>query len=49
MACYSVTDRPLCFQHDVDVEDTSVPKAIRCSIERMKDNGVYLLGKCTDS
>lgn len=29
--------------HDVDVESTNMPVSIRCSIERMKDNGVYLL------
>ncbi|ESO02325.1 hypothetical protein HELRODRAFT_94513 [Helobdella robusta] len=28
---------------DIDVDDTSLPHAIRCSSERLKDNGAYLL------
>ncbi|EDO41706.1 predicted protein [Nematostella vectensis] len=29
--------------HDVDVEATGLPEQIRCSIERMSDNGIYVL------
>ncbi|XP_046852645.1 protein transport protein Sec24D-like isoform X2 [Xenia sp. Carnegie-2017] len=29
--------------HDVNVNDTNIPPQIRCSEERMKENGVYLL------
>ena len=31
--------------HDTDVDSTVLPQPIRCSYERLKDNGVYLLGK----
>ena len=31
--------------HDVDVDSTELPIPIRCSYERLKENGVYLLGK----
>lgn len=29
--------------HDVDPDSTDFPKAVRCSVEKIKDNGVYLL------
>ncbi|XP_076459281.1 protein transport protein Sec24C-like [Babylonia areolata] len=29
--------------HDTDFESSELPSAIRCSIERLQDNGVYLL------
>ena len=38
-------DRDLFLQHDVDKEATGLPPVIRCSAERMAENGVYLLGK----
>ena len=31
--------------HDLDVDATDMPMPIRCSYERLKDNGVYLLGE----
>jgi len=38
-------DHDLFLQHDVDKEATGLPLVIRCSAERMAENGVYLLGK----
>ena len=38
-------DHDLFLQHDVDKEATGLPPVIRCSAERMAENGVYLLGK----
>lgn len=35
----------LYFQHDLDDEATDIPMSIRCSAERLSDDGVYLLGK----
>lgn len=35
-------------QHDIDVEATGLPQQIRCSIDRMSDNGMYILGMWTD-
>ena len=32
-------------QHDLDVNSSQIPVAIRCSVERLQDSGVYLLGK----
>jgi len=35
------------WQHDLDPTDTStlIPTPVRCSYERLQDNGVYLIGK----
>jgi len=32
-------------QHDLDMDSTDLPKVIRCSADRMSENGVYLLGE----
>ena len=32
-------------QHDVNLNETTVPAQIRCSADRIKENGVYLLGE----
>lgn len=31
-------------QHDLESHGDRIPAAIRCSVERLRDNGVYLLG-----
>ena len=33
------------FQHDLDEDSTDLPQVIRCSADRMSENGVYLLGE----
>jgi len=33
------------WQHDIDANATSMPTPLRCSYERLQDNGVYLIGK----
>lgn len=33
------------FQHNLDPNTKTLPKSMRCSAERLQDNGVYLLGK----
>ena len=32
-------------QHDVKLDEVTLPPQIRCSEDRIKENGVYLLGK----
>ena len=31
--------------HDIDLATVDIPSPIRCSIEKIKDDGAYLLGK----
>lgn len=31
--------------HNVNPEDSDIPAAIRCSIDKMSENGAYILGK----
>lgn len=30
--------------HDLSIQDTNIPSPIRCSIDKMTDDGAYLLG-----
>ena len=31
--------------HDIEPNENDIPYPIRCSIEKMQDNGAYILGK----
>lgn len=31
--------------HEIDVDSTELPTAIRCTSEKIRDDGVYLLGE----
>jgi protein transport protein SEC24 len=31
--------------HEIDVDSTDLPSAIRCTIDKIRDDGVYLLGE----
>lgn len=34
--------------HDIDPTSNDIPQPVRCSVEKMKDDGAYLLGKIKD-
>ena len=34
------------FQFDLDLDSNDEPSAVRCSVERLQDTGIYLLGEC---
>ena len=42
--CIFLLDLPCLLQHNLDPEATELPVGIRCSAERLQDDGVYLLG-----
>lgn len=43
---YGLWNFIISLQHDVNPssEDVSLPVALRCSVERLKEHGVYLIG-----
>ena len=45
-SCQAFLNHFSCFsQHDVDADSSDLPQVIRCSADRMSENGVYLLGE----